>query len=59
MALWGTGAALLALFGLWEARAAHPLLPLRILAGRNRVSTCLSVAFAIAGMLGLFLFLTY
>jgi EmrB/QacA subfamily drug resistance transporter len=53
------GAALLALFGLWEARAAHPLLPLRILADRNRVGAYLSVTFAVAGMLGLFLFLTY
>lgn len=59
MALWGAGAALLALFGLREARAAHPLLPLRIVADRNRIGTCLSVAFAVAGMLGLFLFLTY
>jgi EmrB/QacA subfamily drug resistance transporter len=59
MALWGAGAALLALFGLWEARAAHPLLPLRIVVDRNRVGTCLSAAFAVAGMLGLFLFLTY
>ncbi|HEY2762538.1 MAG TPA: MFS transporter [Pseudonocardiaceae bacterium] len=57
--LLGAGGALLALFALRESRAASPLLPLRILADRNRVGAYLSVAFAVAGMLGLFLFLTY
>ncbi|MGA8113940.1 MAG: MFS transporter, partial [Actinocatenispora sp.] len=54
-----TGVVLLALFVLREARAAYPLLPLRILRDRNRVGGYLAVAFAVAGMLGTFLFLTY
>ncbi|GDY28839.1 MFS transporter [Gandjariella thermophila] len=54
-----SAAALLALFVLRESRASSPLLPPRILADRNRAGAYLSVAFAVAGMLGLFLFLTY
>jgi MFS family permease len=57
--LLGAGTALLAGFALWESRAVDPLLPLRILADRNRAGAYLSVGFAVAGMLGLFLFLTY
>jgi EmrB/QacA subfamily drug resistance transporter len=53
------GAALLALFTLVEARVADPLLPLRLLRDRNRAGVYLSVSAAVAGMLGLFLFLTY
>ncbi|MGW2661096.1 MFS transporter [Nocardia tengchongensis] len=49
----------LALFGLWEARVADPLLPLGLFAYRNRVGAVLTVACAVAGMLALFLFLTY
>ncbi|MGH3697478.1 MAG: MFS transporter [Pseudonocardiaceae bacterium] len=57
--LLGSGAALLAGFTGWESRAAAPLLPMRILADRNLVGACVTVGFAVAGMLGLFLFLTY
>jgi EmrB/QacA subfamily drug resistance transporter len=53
------GAVQLALFTWRQARAPAPLLPLRIVAERNRAGAYLSVAFAVAGMLGLFLFLTY
>lgn len=51
--------ALLGAFVLREWRATHPLLPLRILADRNRGGAYLVVGLAVAGMLGLYLFLTY
>ncbi|MGW8379341.1 MFS transporter [Streptomyces sp. ODS28] len=50
---------LLALFVLRESRTAHPLLPLRVLADRNRAGSFLSVFLAGSGMFGVFLFLTY
>jgi EmrB/QacA subfamily drug resistance transporter len=53
------GVALLALFTGVEARVNDPLVPLRVLRERTRAGAYLSVAFAVAGMLGLFLFLTY
>jgi|GEM_PF-26020 len=59
---WGflaAGVVLLLLFGLWEARAKQPLLPLRVLADRNRAASFLSVFVAGVGMFGVFLFLTY
>ncbi|WP_037576035.1 MFS transporter [Phaeacidiphilus oryzae] len=59
---WGflSGAALLLiLFVLWERRAAHPLLPLRILEDRNRAASYLSVFVTGMGMFGVSLFLTY
>lgn len=59
LGLLAAGAALLIGFVWWESHAAVPLLPLRILADRNRAGAYLAVAFAVAGMLGLFLFLTY
>jgi MFS family permease len=49
----------LSLFVVREARAAAPLLPLRIVLDRNRGGAYLAVALAIAGMFGAFLFLTY
>jgi EmrB/QacA subfamily drug resistance transporter len=52
-------AVLLALFVLWESRASAPLLPLRILWDRSRGGTCIAVACAVVGMLGMFLLLTY
>ncbi|MBT2408625.1 MULTISPECIES: MFS transporter [unclassified Streptomyces] len=52
-------AVLLALFVLLQSRVEHPLLPLRIVRDRNRGGSYLSMALALAGMLGLFLFLTY
>ncbi|MEU1626743.1 DHA2 family efflux MFS transporter permease subunit [Streptomyces sp. NPDC020096] len=53
------GGALLASFVLWETRAKHPLLPLRVLADRNRAGAYVSVFVSGAGMFGVFLFLTY
>jgi EmrB/QacA subfamily drug resistance transporter len=50
---------LLAAF-LWiERRASHPLLPLRVIADRNRGASFLSVGITSAAMFGVFLFLTY
>ncbi|MFI2610555.1 MFS transporter [Kitasatospora sp. NPDC018619] len=53
------GAALLAVFVLVERRSAHPLLPVHVVADRNRGGGALSVGLAMVGMFGLFLFLTY
>jgi EmrB/QacA subfamily drug resistance transporter len=52
-------AVLLFAFVLREARTSAPLLPLQIVLDRNRAGAYLAVAFAIAGMFGAFLFLTY
>jgi EmrB/QacA subfamily drug resistance transporter len=46
-------------FVLREARAAHPLLPLRVVADRNRAAAFLTVLLASAALFGLFLFLTF
>ncbi|MFE5035426.1 DHA2 family efflux MFS transporter permease subunit [Streptomyces sp. NPDC056683] len=54
-----SGGVLLALFTFWETRTSHPLLPLRVLADRNRAAAYLSVFVTGAGMFGIFLFLTY
>ena len=59
---WGflaAGVALGAAFALWQARAAHPLLPPRVVLDRNRGGAYLSMLFASAGLFGIFLFLTY
>ena len=53
------GAALLAAFALWQGRAAHPLLPPRVVLDRNRGGAYLSFFIAAAGLFGIFLFLTY
>ncbi|HEV2450599.1 MAG TPA: MFS transporter [Streptosporangiaceae bacterium] len=53
------GVALLALFAFWQARAASPLLPPRVVLDRNRGGAYLAVLVAGAGMFGIFLFLTY
>src|SRR6202007_3269228 len=53
------GVALGVLFALWQGRAAHPLLPPRIVLDRNRVGAYLSFFIAAAGLFGIFLFLTY
>ncbi|MFB6679406.1 MFS transporter [Streptomyces sp. NPDC056390] len=61
-ATWGfliVGAVLLAAFTWWQTRAAHPLLPLRVLLDRNRAASFVSVLIIGAGMFGVFLFLTY
>lgn len=62
VATWGfllAGAALLAAFAWWQTKAAHPLLPLRVLLDRNRGASFLAVLISGAGMFGVFLFLTY
>ncbi|MET7657170.1 MFS transporter [Streptomyces sp. NPDC005486] len=59
---WGfliAGGALLTAFAWWQTRAAHPLLPLRILLDRNRAASFFAVLISGAGMFGVFLFLTY
>jgi predicted MFS family arabinose efflux permease len=59
---WGflaAGVILLVIFTWWQTRAAHPLLPLRVLLDRNRGGAYLAVLIAGAGMFGIFLFLTY
>lgn len=53
------GVALLALFAGWRAKAAYPLLPLRIVADRNRGASYLSMWIVSAGVFGVSLFLTY
>jgi EmrB/QacA subfamily drug resistance transporter len=53
------GVALLLAFGWWQTRAAHPLLPLRVLIDRNRGTSFLAMLISSGAMFGLFLFLTY
>ncbi|MGH3621502.1 MAG: MFS transporter [Sciscionella sp.] len=54
----GAGVLLIA-FVLVERRSPQPLLPLHVVADRNRAGAFLAVALVIIGMFGLFLFLTY
>ncbi|MFI5909003.1 MFS transporter [Dactylosporangium sp. NPDC051541] len=57
---WLTSAVvLLAAFLFWEARTAHPLLPLRVLFDRDRGASYLVSVLLGAGMLGMFLFMTF
>jgi len=59
---WGfliAGAILLVVFAAWQTRAAHPLLPPRIVLDRNRGAAYLTILIVGAAMFGLFLFLTY
>lgn len=51
--------ALLTAFAWVQARGASPLLPPRIVLDRNRGGAYLAIAFTVAGMYGLFLFLTF
>ncbi|MEU7876246.1 MFS transporter [Dactylosporangium sp. NPDC049140] len=51
--------ALLGAFLFWESRTAHPLLPLRVLFDRNRGASYLVSILLGAGMLGMFLFMTF
>jgi EmrB/QacA subfamily drug resistance transporter len=50
---------LLATFVWIERRTAHPLLPLRVLADRQRAGSYISIGLAAISMFGAFLFLTY
>jgi EmrB/QacA subfamily drug resistance transporter len=59
---WGflaAGVVLLAAFAAWQTRAANPLLPLRILADRNRAGAYTAIFLVMTGISGVFLFLTY
>jgi EmrB/QacA subfamily drug resistance transporter len=59
---WGflvAGVVLGVAFALWQGRAAHPLLPPRVVLDRNRGGAYLSMFIAAAGLFGTFLFLTY
>src|SRR5246500_2687590 len=59
---WGflvAGVVLLVVFGIWQARAANPLLPPRVVLDRNRGGAYASMLIASAGMFAVFLFLTY
>jgi EmrB/QacA subfamily drug resistance transporter len=61
-ATWGclaAGGLLVAAFAWWQTRAAHPLLPLRVLLDRTRGASFLAVLISGVGMFGVFLFLTY
>ena len=53
------GVVLLAAFAAWQGRAAHPLLPPRVVLDRNRGGAYASMLIAGAGLFGTFLFLTY
>jgi EmrB/QacA subfamily drug resistance transporter len=53
------GVVLLIAFVLVELRAAHPLLPLRIVGDRFRGGAYLAIGLSAVGMFGIFLFLTY
>jgi EmrB/QacA subfamily drug resistance transporter len=50
---------LLAAFVVRQRRAAHPLLPLRVVLDRSRGGSFLAIGIGGAGMFGVFLFLTY
>jgi EmrB/QacA subfamily drug resistance transporter len=53
------GAVMVAAFALRQARIPGPLLPLRILADRNRAGAYLAAGTAVVGAFGMFLMLTY
>jgi EmrB/QacA subfamily drug resistance transporter len=53
------GVVLLVVFALWQGRAAHPLLPPRVVLDRNRGGAYLSMLIGTAGLFGTLLFLTY
>ncbi|MCX6433107.1 MAG: MFS transporter [Actinobacteria bacterium] len=55
----GLGVLLLAIFIIIETRTTHPLLPLRILANRNRGGAYLASFFVGVGLFAMFLFLTF
>jgi EmrB/QacA subfamily drug resistance transporter len=52
-------AVVLAAFALLQRRSEHPLLPLRVVADRDRGGSFLAIGTASAGLFGLFLFLTF
>ncbi len=59
---WGflaAGAALLIVFAAWQSRAAHPLLPPRVIVDRNRGGAYLTMLIFGSALFGIFLFLIY
>jgi EmrB/QacA subfamily drug resistance transporter len=59
LGLLAVAAASLGAFVFRQTRIDHPLLPLSVLADRNRAAAFLGIAGAAFGMFGMFLFLTY
>ncbi|WP_216588901.1 MFS transporter [Streptomyces brasiliscabiei] len=59
LVLLAAGTALLTGFVLWQRRAPHPLLPLRLVKDRDRAGCFLTISLATVGMFGMFLFMTY
>jgi EmrB/QacA subfamily drug resistance transporter len=62
ISVWGflaAGIALLVAFVVIQRRAAHPLLPLRVLLDRNRGGSYLAIFLLTIGMFAVFLFLTF
>ncbi|MCW7942330.1 Puromycin resistance protein pur8 [Streptomyces hygroscopicus] len=59
LALFAVGVVLLIAFVWWQTRAPQPLLPLHVVRDRNRAGCFLTMALAVIGMFGLFLFMTY
>jgi EmrB/QacA subfamily drug resistance transporter len=60
--IWGflaAGIVLLGLFAWWQSRAAHPLLPLRVILDRTRGGSYLAILIGGIGLFGAFLFLNY
>jgi EmrB/QacA subfamily drug resistance transporter len=53
------GAALLVVFVLWQSRAKHPLLPLRLISDPTRGGSILTLCLAAIGLFGVLLFMTY
>jgi EmrB/QacA subfamily drug resistance transporter len=59
---WGflaAAAALLIVFAAWQSRAAHPLLPPRVILDRNRGGAYLTMLIFGSALFGIFLFLVY
>ena len=59
IAFLAAGAVLLAVFVAIQARAAHPLMPLRVVLDRNRGGSYLALGIVGLGTFGVFLFSTY
>jgi EmrB/QacA subfamily drug resistance transporter len=59
LAYFGIAAVLLVGFVLFESRQTNPLLPMRIILHRNRGGSYLTSVILGAGMMGMFLFMTY
>ncbi|WP_329306715.1 MFS transporter [Streptomyces sp. NBC_01260] len=53
------GVVLVAAFVWWQTRAAHPLLPMRVVLDRDRAASYLAMFISGGGLFGVFLFLTY